>query len=86
MNNIEMNRQAVRMLEEWDPFGIGAEAYETETADIVGALQGVVNEQQLAQIIQRVYEFSFEQWIEIEKCQQMARQLLQLKMNYQCEQ
>lgn len=86
MNNIELNRQAVKMLEQWDPFQLGEEAYETETADVVGALQGPVNEQQLAQIIQRVYEFSFEQWIELEKCEQMASELLQLKMNYQCEQ
>ena len=86
MNNIEMNRQAVKLLEQWDPFQLGEEAYETETADVVGALQGPVDQQQLAQIIQRVYEFSFEQWIELEKCEQIASELLKLKMNYQCEQ
>lgn len=86
MNNIEMNRQAVTLLEQWDPFTLGEDAYETETADVVGALQGPINEQQLAQTIQRVYEFSFEQWITMEDCEQMARKLLQLKMQYQCEQ
>lgn len=85
MNNIEMNRQAVKLLEQWDPFQLGEDAYETETADVVGALQGDVTKEQFAEIIQRVYEFSFEQWIAIEKCEHMAEQLLQLKTVYQCE-
>lgn len=85
MNNIELNQQAVRMLELWDPFQLGEDAYTTETADVVAALQGEVNEQQLARTIQQVYEFSFEQWIEMEQCTQMARELLQLKTRYQCE-
>ena len=86
MNNIEMNRQAVQKLQQWDPLQLGEDAYDTETADIVGALQGAVDEQQLAQLIQRVYEFSFEQWIDLADCEQMARELLQLKTLYQCEQ
>ena len=84
MNNIDMNRQAVAMLEQWDPFELGEDAYETETADVVGALQGPITETELAETIQRVYEFSFEQWIEIKDCTEMARKLLQLKMTYQC--
>ncbi|MGM9950144.1 MAG: DUF1871 family protein, partial [Lysinibacillus sp.] len=29
------------MLEKWDPFKLGENSYDTETADVVAALQGI---------------------------------------------
>ena len=85
MNNIEMNQNAVKMLEQWDPFNLGPDAYDTETADIVGALQGDIDVSKLAILIQEVYELSFEQWIELERCVEMANKLIEHKHMYQCE-
>lgn len=85
MENIEMNQRAVKRLAEWDPFQIGAENYDTETADVVAALQGTSNVKELAAVIQRVYEHSFEEWIEIERCESIARELVALKLQMSCE-
>lgn len=85
MENIEMNQRAVKRLAEWDPFQIGAENYDTETADVVAALQGTSNVKVLAAVIQRVYEHSFEEWIEIERCESIARELVALKLQMSCE-
>lgn len=79
MEKIEMNRRAVKLLARWDPFQIGPDHYETETADVVAALQGTSDIKELALIIQRVYEHSFEQWIELERCEAIAQQLVDLK-------
>lgn len=79
-----MNQQCVRLLAEWDPFKIGAENYETETADVVAALQGIDDPSELAKIIQTVYEHSFEEWIAIEKCVAIAYKLLAIKFEAKC--
>ncbi len=84
MENIELNRKAVKLLAEWDPFLLGAESYETETADVVAALQGISDVEQLAKVIQTVYEYSFEQWIPKEQCVEMAEKLIQLRHNATC--
>lgn len=85
MENIEMNQRAVALLAQWDPFQIGAENYDTETADVVAALQGTTDVKVLAEIIQRVYEHSFEQWIDLARCEDIARQLVTLKLQMSCE-
>lgn len=79
-----MNRKCVRMLEEWDPFKIGTENYETETADVVAALQGIDEPAKLAKVIQTVYEYSFEEWIPLEQCVAMASKLLAVKFEAKC--
>lgn len=84
MENIEMNRKAVKILQLWDPFNIGSEAYDTETADVVAALQGIDHPTELAKRIQIIYEHSFEQWIPIEKCVQIAYKLIAVKFEAKC--
>lgn len=84
MENIELNRKSVKMLEAWDPFELGPDSYEIETADVVAALQNVDNAEKLAAIIQEVYEFSYEEWIPMEDCLEMARQLIALRHQISC--
>lgn len=84
MENFELNLEAVRVLEEWDPFQIGAEGYATEAADVVAALQSISDVEQLAEVIQSVYEYSFEQWIPKEQCVHMAKKLIQLRHKMIC--
>lgn len=79
-----MNRKCVSILEEWDPFTIGSENYETETADVVAALQGIDDPSELAKVIRTVYEYSFEQWIPIEECVAVAYKLIAVKFEGKC--
>ena len=84
MENFELNVEAVRLLEEWDPFQIGEGSYATEAADVVAALQSISDVEQLAEVIQTVYEYSFEQWIPKDECVHMAKKLVQLRHKVTC--
>ncbi|HWK24457.1 MAG TPA: DUF1871 family protein [Ureibacillus sp.] len=84
MDNILMNKAAMKVLEEWDPFNIGEDSYETETADVVAALQGIDDPSQLAKVIQQVYEHSFEEWIPFEKCVEISYKLIAIKFEAKC--
>ncbi|MDN4492855.1 DUF1871 family protein [Ureibacillus aquaedulcis] len=84
MDNILMNKAAIKILEDWDPFNIGEDSYETETADVVAALQGIDDPSQLAKVIQQVYEHSFEQWIPFEKCVEISYKLIAIKFEAKC--
>lgn len=79
-----MNRKCVRMLEEWDPFTLGSDNYETESADVVAALQGIDDPTELAKVIQTVYEYSFEEWIPFEKCVAISYKLIAVKFEAKC--
>ena len=48
MDTIEMNRKAIWALQEWDPFNLGVDSYETETADVVADLQNIDHPSELA--------------------------------------
>lgn len=84
MENIEMNQNCVRVLQQWDPFNLGEESYDTEIADVVAALQGIDDPSELAKIIQTVYEYSFEQWIPIEDCVTVSYKLIAVKFEAKC--
>ena len=84
MENIQMNRKAVSLLMQWDPFKLGENSYDTETADVVAALQGISDPSDLAKVIQRVYEHSFERWIPLEDCVEIARKLIAVKYEAKC--
>ncbi|MET1013649.1 MAG: DUF1871 family protein [Paenisporosarcina sp.] len=84
METIEMNRRAVLILASWDPFQLGTEAYDTETADVVAALQGIDHPTDLAKRIQSIYEHSFEKWIPLEQCMQIAYKLIAVKFEAKC--
>lgn len=84
MENIEMNQKCVHILQDWDPFGFGVNSYDTETADVVAALQEIDDPTKLAKVIQKVYEYSFEQWIPFERCVAIAYKLLAVKFEAKC--
>ena len=77
MQTIEMNKKAIMLLEEWDPFNAGRKAYELEIADVVAELQVLDHPTDLAKRIREIYEHSYEIWIPIEKCMQIAYKLWQ---------
>lgn len=84
MDTIEMNRKAIWALQEWDPFNLGVDSYETETADVVADLQSIDHPSELAKRIQEIYEHSFEQWIPLEKCVEISYKLIALKYEMKC--
>ncbi|MFC5560182.1 DUF1871 family protein [Ureibacillus thermophilus] len=74
-----MNKKAKIALMQWDPFQLGEEAYELESNDVVLALQKIDDPTELARVIQKVYEQSFEIWIPFENCVEMAYRLIAIK-------
>ncbi|WP_442595840.1 DUF1871 family protein [Neobacillus sp. D3-1R] len=80
----EMHIRLVIVLNEWDPFGLGFGQYETEIADVVQAVHTSDDVINLADKIQQIYEFSFEQLIPIENCKKIAAELLNIKNQGSC--
>ncbi|MBP2240488.1 hypothetical protein J2Z40_001043 [Cytobacillus eiseniae] len=80
----EMNRQLISVLDEWDPFQIGAGQYETEIADVIQAVHDTEDKNMLGRKIQAIYEFSFEQMIPLENCKNTAVKLLTIKNSGSC--
>ncbi|MEK3937544.1 DUF1871 family protein [Sporosarcina sp. FSL W7-1349] len=84
MQTIEMNKKAVSLLEEWDPFQVGKKAYEMEIADVVSELQRLDHPTDLAKRIREIYEHSYEMWIPIENCMQISYKLIAIKYEAKC--
>lgn len=63
----------------WDPLGYGEDAYETERVDVIQAVHELNDEKALAIKIQKIYEFSFEEMISMDECENKAIELLQIK-------
>lgn len=79
MQTIEMNKKAITLLEEWDPFNAGRKAYEHEIADVLTELEVLDHPTDLAKRIRDIYEHSYAIWIPIEKCIQISYKLLAVK-------
>ena len=79
MDASEMNRRAVVVLEEWDPFTIGTEGYDLEIVDVITQLQVLDHPSELAKEIQSIYGISFEKWIPLEQCVDISYKLIALK-------
>jgi hypothetical protein len=84
MNSQEMNLEFVRLLNEWDPFLIGEGNYDTEIADSLQALHDLDLEEDLANAIQAIYEFSFDESIPLIKCLAIAEKLMTVKRSGTC--
>jgi Domain of unknown function (DUF1871) len=85
METQQTNIQLMELLLQWDPLGYGEGSYETEVVDVLQAVHTFENETLLARKIQAIYEFSFEEIIPLQKCQDFAKQLLFIKNNSSCE-
>lgn len=84
MQTMDMNKRAILVLEDWDPFNVGRKGYEHEIADVVSELHVLDHPTDLAKRIREIYEHSFELWIPIEKCMQIAYKLLAIKYEAKC--
>lgn len=80
----EVNFQLVHLLNDWDPFEIGAGNYDTEIADTIQAVHDSSHMDKLARRIQAIYEFSFEQLIPLDECKDIAAKLIAIKNNGSC--
>lgn len=84
MDTQQMNLALVAVLQEWDPFKIGWDLYEPEIADTVVAIRDIDDPKELAEKIKSIYEFAFDESIQMEKCLDVARELLIIKNDASC--
>lgn len=82
--NQHLNRSLLAVVQQWDPFGYGIDAYEIEAMDVVRAVYEYDDVEKLARNIQAIYEFAFEQKIPLAKCITLARELLLMKEDAEC--
>lgn len=80
----EMNLMLVDTLNEWDPFQIGAGNYDPEIADIIQAVHDLDDVSMLAEKIQNIFEFAFEEIIPLQTCYTKAMQLINIKNSSSC--
>ena len=83
METIEINKKAMSLLEQWDPFDEGEKAYELEIVDVLAELHRLDHPADLAKKIREIYEHSYE-WIPIEKCVQISYKLIAIKFEAKC--
>lgn len=79
MQTIEMNKKAVLLLKQWDPFQEGEHAYDIEIADVVTKLHHMDHPADLAKCIRDIYERAFEIWIPLEDCMDISYKLIAIK-------
>ncbi|MDP4164607.1 MAG: DUF1871 family protein [Bacillota bacterium] len=80
----QLHLQMTDALNAWDPFHIGYGRYETEIADTIQAVHVMDTPVALAEQIQSIYEFSFEELIPMASCLEMAEELLLIKSSGSC--
>ncbi|MGE7905918.1 DUF1871 family protein [Peribacillus sp. NPDC094092] len=84
MDTQQMNLALVAVLQDWDPFKIGWDLYEPEIADTVVAIRDIDDPKVLAEKIKSIYEFSFDESVQMEKCLEVAQKLLIIKSDASC--
>ncbi|PAQ13770.1 hypothetical protein CD798_13985 [Bacillaceae bacterium SAOS 7] len=82
---VKLNIELGNILREWDPFAVGSDFYDTESADAIYAVHQLDDADQLAARIKEIYEFSFDAELSFERCRPIAVQLLQVKHHSACE-
>jgi hypothetical protein len=81
---VQTHLKYVDILNEWDPFQLKNDSYETEIADVIQAIHELNEPIKLAKRIQSIYEFSFEKQIPMESCLTIAKELLAVKAEDSC--
>ncbi|WML47103.1 DUF1871 family protein [Neobacillus sp. PS3-34] len=84
METQQINLKLYDELNDWDPFQLGYGHYDTEIADTIQAVHELDAPSALAKRIQGIYEFSFEEFIPMENCLKIARDLLIIKSSESC--
>ncbi|WOV83412.1 DUF1871 family protein [Sporosarcina jeotgali] len=84
MQTAEINKKAMILLEEWDPFLEGPDAYEQEIVEVVADLHVMDHPTDLAKRIREIYEHSHALWIPLEECMQISYKLLAVKFEAKC--
>jgi hypothetical protein len=79
-----MNKKAIVLLEQWDPFHKGNKAYDLEIVDVVADLQHLDHPTDLAKRIRDIYEHTNKLWIPIEDCVLISYKLLAVKYEAKC--
>lgn len=78
----EAHQEMRNQIYQWDPFNFGE--YETEIADIIQAVHKHKDSKKLGKEIQVIFEHSFERWLPLGECEEMAKKLLHIKEISDC--
>ncbi|WLR55778.1 DUF1871 family protein [Mesobacillus subterraneus] len=84
MESKELSYKLIDVLNKWDPFKVGAGQFDPEIADILQAVHDHDEADKIAEKIQSVFEFSFEEVLPYEECLSMANKLLAIKNKDAC--
>ena len=84
MNMQQMNLALIHVLQEWDPFDLGKENYETEIADVIFAVSEAENSAELANQLMAIYEFSFEEKLDVSEYLLVAEKLITIRNSASC--
>ncbi|MGE6629881.1 DUF1871 family protein [Bacillus sp. NPDC077027] len=84
MKDSQAVEEMIHLIKTWDPFQYGEDFYETEPADVIGAVYDAEDPACLAKDIQAIYHHSFEQLLPIKSCQDIALKLFSIKENSSC--
>ncbi|MFJ5964745.1 DUF1871 family protein [Bacillus sp. NPDC093026] len=84
MKDSQAVEEMIQIIKTWDPFHYGEDFYETEPADVIGALYDAKDRVTLAKEIQTIYNHSFDQLLPIESCQDIANQLFVIRDRRSC--
>ncbi|MBM7648497.1 hypothetical protein JOC78_001443 [Bacillus ectoiniformans] len=82
---IKLNIELGEVIRQWDPFHAGADFYDTEAADVIQAVHQLDDEHELGKKIKDIYEFSFEESLDLVHCIDLAKKLLEIKNRSACE-
>lgn len=80
----QMNLAIVNVLQEWDPFDMGKENYEIEIADAIFAVAEAEDISELATQLRAIYEFSFDEKLDVSEYLQVAEKLIMIRNSASC--
>ncbi|HAQ06897.1 MAG TPA: DUF1871 domain-containing protein [Bacillus bacterium] len=84
MESKELNYKLMDVLNKWDPFNMGEGEFNPEIADILQAVHDLDDAGKIAERIQSVFEFSFEELLPYKECLSIADTLLSIKIEDVC--
>ncbi len=79
------NDKILAVLADWDPLGYGKASYETEWADVLQAVHEYPDSARIAERIQGIFHFSYDEHIPMEQCRRIAKKLVAVRESASCD-
>ncbi|WP_245680461.1 DUF1871 family protein [Bacillus marinisedimentorum] len=79
------NDKILAVLADWDPLGYGKGSYEMEWADVLQAVHECPGAAQIAERIQGIFHFSYDEHIPMDRCRKTAEKLVEARETTSCD-